>query len=110
VRRNGGEDPDSVLLLAAIETLTPTEREVFFRGLVKMIRALQERGEVPISRMSVTCRFCQPNAHPNSAGPYHRAFVDAPFGGRDLRLDCADHEPSAAEQTASTWQQSGATS
>src|SRR5690606_10030247 len=44
-------------LLDAVDELTPEEQEVFYRGLVKMVRALQQRGEIPISRMCVTCRF-----------------------------------------------------
>lgn len=80
-------------LLAAVDELAPAEQEVFYRSLVKMIRVLQEQGEIPVSRMCVTCRFFRPNVHPGRDKPHHCAFVDAPFGDRHLRLECADHDP-----------------
>lgn len=83
--------PDT--LLAAVDVLAPDEQAALLRGLTKMIRALQERGEIPVARMCVTCRFFRPNVHAGAA-PHHCAFVDAPFGDRELRLDCADHDPS----------------
>jgi len=90
-------------LLAAVDELAPAEQEVFYRGLVKMIRALQERGEIPVSRMCVTCRFFRPNAHPGQDKPHHCAFVDAPFGDRHLRLECADHRTAAPDQAGVAW-------
>lgn len=93
----------SDFLLAAVDELTPDEQEVFLRGLVKMIRALQERGEIPISRMCVTCRFFRPNVHSDARSPHHCAFVDAPFGDRHLRLECPDHDPAPREQANSAW-------
>jgi hypothetical protein len=89
--------------LAAVDELTPAEQEVFLRGLVKMIRTLQERGEIPVSRMCVTCRYFRPNVHPDLSTPHHCAFVDAPFGDRQLRLECADHEPAPVEQAERAW-------
>ena len=83
--------PDT--LLAAVDALEPDEQAALVRALTKMIRELQERGEIPIARMCVSCRFFRPNVHPDDAAPHHCAFVDAPFGDRELRLDCADHEP-----------------
>lgn len=79
-------------LLSAIDELSAAEKEVFLEGLIKMIRALQERGQIPVARMCVTCRFFRPNAHPDPDRPHHCAFVNAPFGGRSLRIDCPDHQ------------------
>jgi hypothetical protein len=94
----------SDFLLTAVDALTPPEREIFLRGLVKMIRVLQERGEIPVSRMCVACRFFQPHRHADPARPHHCAFVDAPFGDRSLRLDCADFEPAAPEAAERIWE------
>lgn len=91
-------------LLAAVDELTLEEQEVFHRGLVKMIRGLQERREIPVSRMCVTCRFFRPHVHADPNAPHHCAFVDAPFGDRQLRLECADHAPATREQAARAWQ------
>lgn len=63
-----------------------------------MIRTLQERGEVPVSRMCVTCGHFRAHALPGAARPHHGARVDAPFGDRAWRLDCADHEAAPEEQ------------
>jgi DNA-binding MarR family transcriptional regulator len=82
--------PDA--LLAAVDVLRPEEQAALLRALTKMIRELQERGEIPVARMCATCRFFRPRVHADDVNPHHCAFVDAPFGDRDLRLDCADHE------------------
>lgn len=95
----------SDFLLAAVDTLTPAEQGIFLRGLVKMIRTLQEKGEVPISRMCVTCRYFRPNAHRETARPHHCAFVDAPFGDHHLRLDCMDHQGALADQAEHAWEE-----
>ncbi len=92
-------------LPTAVDALTSAEQETFFRGLVKMIVTLQERGEIPVSRMCATCRFFRPRAHADPARPRHCAFVDAPFGDRSLRLDCADHETAPAAQARHACQQ-----
>ncbi|MGH3013133.1 MAG: MarR family winged helix-turn-helix transcriptional regulator, partial [Gaiellaceae bacterium] len=76
---------------------------VFLRGLTKMIRVLQEQGRIPPARMCATCRYFRPNAHRDSERPHHCAFVDAPFGGGELRLDCADQEPLPPHEARALW-------
>lgn len=88
-------------LLHAIDELSAAEQEVFLKGLIKMIRALQERGQIPVARMCVTCRFFRPNAHPDPDRPHHCAFVNAPFGDRNLRIDCPDYQSAEAGAAAS---------
>lgn len=87
--RQAASWPD--FLLDAVEELTSDERERFLRALVKMIRTLQERRQIPVSRMCVTCVHFRARVHADPAKPHHCAFVDAPFGDAELRLDCADH-------------------
>ncbi len=89
---------------AAAATLTPDEQTIFLRALVKMIRELQERGDITIARMCVGCRYFRPYAHPDPARPHHCAFVDAAFGDGLLRLDCADHDPAPAGARDRIWQ------
>ncbi|CAD5944009.1 hypothetical protein NO758_02098 [Planktothrix agardhii] len=60
------------------------------RGLIKMILKLQEAGQIPISKMCVTCRFFQADRYPNSDRPHHCDFVDAPFSDRNLHLECPE--------------------
>ncbi|GIH89865.1 MarR family winged helix-turn-helix transcriptional regulator [Planobispora siamensis] len=81
-------------LRAAVAALDPDDLAAMLRGASAMMRVLQERRAIPISRMCLTCRFYRPDAHPDDpARPHHCMFVDAPFGDGELRLDCPDHEP-----------------
>jgi DNA-binding MarR family transcriptional regulator len=91
-------------LQKAVGTLDAAEQAVFLRALVKMIRTLQEAGDIPVQRMCVDCRFFRPHAHPDSRDrPHHCTFVDAPFGEHHIRIDCADHETAAIEQRNHQW-------
>ncbi len=92
------------LLLQAIDTLDEQERAVFVRGLIKMIRSLQEAGAIPVSRMCPSCVYFRPHAHQGSQTPHHCNYVDAPLGDADLRIDCAEHEPVEAALTGKLWQ------
>jgi DNA-binding MarR family transcriptional regulator len=79
-------------LATAVDTLSEPEQAAFLAGLVKMIRALQDAGQIPVSRMCVTCTHFRAHVH-EGALPHHCAFVDAPMADRHQRLDCAEHEP-----------------
>jgi hypothetical protein len=92
-------------LLEAVGALSPDERAVFLRALVKMIRTLQEHGRIPIARMCPSCRFFRPHVHADPVRPHHCAFVDAPFGDGALRIDCADSEPLPAGEADAVWQE-----
>jgi DNA-binding MarR family transcriptional regulator len=91
-------------LLEAVDELSDAEQAAFLRGLVTMIRTLQTRGRIPVTRMCLSCRFFQPFRHPDGRRPHHCAFVDAPFGDGELRLDCPDHDAAPAELAARTWE------
>src|SRR5688572_16162697 len=82
-------------LASAVSALSDDERAAFLTGLVKMIRALQERGQIPTSRMCVTCVHFRPDVH-DGPRPHHCGFVDAPMAPTHLRLDCPEHDPGAA--------------
>jgi DNA-binding MarR family transcriptional regulator len=91
-------------LLEAVGELSTAEQATFLRALVAMIRTLQEKGRIPVARMCVSCRFFRPFRHNDAARPHHCAFVDAPFGDGELRLDCPDHRIAPADQAARNWQ------
>jgi DNA-binding MarR family transcriptional regulator len=91
-------------LLEAVGELSAAEQATFLRALVAMIRTLQEKGRIPVARMCVSCRFFRPFQHDDSARPHHCAFVDAPFGDGELRLDCPDFQTAPADQAAKNWQ------
>lgn len=80
----------SDFLLDAVSELSELEQAVFLRGLMKMIRKLQDRNRISVARMCVNCQFFQPNVYPDANKPHHCQFVDAAFGDRELQLDCPD--------------------
>ena len=89
-------------LADAVATLDDAEQRVFFSGIVKMIRSLQEQGLVPVSGMCVTCVHFRPNVR-TGATPHHCALVNAPLAPDRLRLDCPDHELAADAARQQLW-------
>ncbi|HBQ09629.1 MAG: MarR family winged helix-turn-helix transcriptional regulator [Sandaracinaceae bacterium] len=81
--------PDAVA--AVVGTLDAEEQAVLLRTLVKIIRRLQLRGDLE-ARTCAGCAHFRPFVH-EGAAPHHCAFVDAPLGDADLRVDCADQAP-----------------
>ncbi len=94
--------PDA--LMSAIGELDPAEQGIFLKGLMKMIRSLQESGQVPTARMCATCTYFRPHAHPGTQTPHHCAYVDAPLREIDLRLDCREHEQATDAARPKLWQ------
>lgn len=91
--------------LAALGELDEVERDVLQRALVKMILWLQVQGRIPVARMCVGCQFFRPHAHADARAPHHCAFVDAPFGDRELRIDCADQMPLPPDEADALWRE-----
>jgi DNA-binding MarR family transcriptional regulator len=90
---------------AAVESLSLSEQGELMRAVSKMIRTLQERGDIAPARSCVSCQFFRPWAHPgNAAQPHHCGFVDAAFGDRALRIDCEDYQHAPAAQRERAWQ------
>jgi DNA-binding MarR family transcriptional regulator len=64
--------------------------------LLDLIAGLQRAGVVGVARTCPTCRFFRFEERPGAASPHHCALLDMPLGPGDLRLDCPEHERSAA--------------
>lgn len=96
----GGAPP---VLAAALDTLHPGDRDAMQRGLVGLIRALQQARAIPVQRMCVSCAHFRPHAHEDAKAPHHCAFVDAAFGDAALRIDCGDHQDAPDEERARLW-------
>ena len=79
-------------LTDAVGTLSQTEQETVYLALIKMIGALQRSGNIAGSRMCLTCRHFQPNAHDGSEARHHCSHFASPIGDRHLRLDCTEYE------------------
>ncbi len=87
----------------ALEALPSAAQEELLLTQIALIRQLQTAGAIPLQRMCVSCRHFRPHAHPRAAKPHHCAFVDAAIGGRDLRLDCGEHQAADPAVQAATW-------
>lgn len=78
-------------LLDAVDTLSAEEQTIFFKGLTTILQTLQEQNKIPVSKMCVTCHYFNPHVYDDPDRPHHCNLVNAPFGDRDLRLDCPEH-------------------
>ena len=77
---------------------------------ITLIRQLQRAGAIPLQRMCVSCRYFRPRTYPASAKLHHCAFIDAPIGDGDLRLDCMEHETADSDLQDANWETFAATS
>jgi len=80
------------VLVQAAHTLPEAEQAGFLRGLIGMIRTLQEQGEVPTARMCVNCLYFRPNVAPGSEKQHYCGYMDAAISDVDLCIDCDDME------------------
>jgi DNA-binding MarR family transcriptional regulator len=90
-------------LATAIGTLPTVEQASLLKALVKVIRTLQESGEISVARMCVSCRYFRPHQYNDADRPHHCDYVNAPFGDPSLRLDCAEYESARPEQARNAW-------
>jgi DNA-binding MarR family transcriptional regulator len=79
-------------LLKEIERLDETDQQRLLRLVLDRILSMQAAGQIPVSRMCVTCRFFDPYAHPGTRLPHHCHLVDSAFGHRQIRLRCPDQQ------------------
>jgi DNA-binding MarR family transcriptional regulator len=93
----------SGFLATAAATLDATDQAGLLRLLIKLIRAMQERGDIAAARMCVTCKYFEPHRYKNPSLPHYCHFVKAPFGDRHLRLDCAEHDAADSATMQRNW-------
>ena len=86
------------ILSAATQHLSTQEQVGLLTALVKLIRALQLQGEIPVARMCVSCQYFRPHAHTDVDQPHHCQFFNASFGDRAIRLDCPEYVVSPAAE------------
>lgn len=80
-------------MLSVVDRLEAEEGPELLRALVILIRGLQEAGHIAPNRICHTCRFFEADVFDDPINPHRCAFVGAPFGDANLRIDCAEHEP-----------------
>ncbi len=90
-------------LATAISTLSVAEQVSFLMGMVKVIRTLQDQGEISVARMCVSCRYFRPYQYDNAEQPHHCDYINAPFGDQALRLECAEYEPASISHARELW-------
>lgn len=93
----------SGFLAQAAADLPAREQEWLLAALIRVIKVLQDAGRIPVARMCVTCAYFRPYVHPHPARPHHCDLVDAAFGDRLLRTDCAEYSPAAEPGRTQNW-------
>lgn len=93
------------ILRAPIELLSASDADVFLGALIGIIRHLEQQGEIPLSRMCVSCRFFAPNQHQGQQKPHHCLLIKSPIGSRDVRIDCPDFEAPDKNSRSQIWEQ-----
>ncbi len=109
-RREAARLSEWPYLRAATAELSESEQVTLLRAVVKIIRGLQDQGEISTARMCVTCQYFRPNVHKDKQHPHHCDYVDAPFGDQLLRIDCPEHllAPDKIQKVNwSTWLKTG---
>ena len=92
------------LMEAAANHLSSEEKVSLLKSLVKLIRALQIEGEIPVARMCVSCEYFRPNVYSDKEEPHHCQFIDVPFGNQSLRVDCQDYVAAPTTQAQEAWE------
>jgi DNA-binding MarR family transcriptional regulator len=91
-------------LAAATAALSEPEQVILLTSLVKVIRSLQEQGEISVARMCVSCHSFRPNHHENADHPHHCDALNISLGDHSLRLDCHVFEPASTVKVNETWE------
>lgn len=92
-------------LLEAAGELQEQEQAALLRGLTRMIHKLETEGRIAPARMCVTCRHFRAHYRAEDASaPHHCAFLDSPFGDRQLRIDCEDYAPADPDVARRNWE------
>jgi len=90
-------------LVTATAALSPREQAAMLTGLIKLIKSLQDQGEISVARMCVSCRYFRPNQYDDPAKPHHCDYVNAPLGDMTLRVNCPEHESAPKGQADAAW-------
>ena len=84
-------DASGSLLAQSLKALTPDDKLDLLRVVVKIIGTMQERGEISISRMCMSCNYYDGNKSDDPALPHHCNLVGSAFADHHIRIDCPEH-------------------
>jgi len=91
-------------LIRAAELLPEADQKALLVALIRIIKTLQDRGQIPVARMCVNCAYFRPWAYPGADRPHYCALVGAPFGEAFIRVDCPDHALAPEAEASAIWQ------
>ncbi|BCB88959.1 MarR family winged helix-turn-helix transcriptional regulator [Phytohabitans suffuscus] len=80
-------------LLAELHQLDREGQHQLLAVVAGQIRRMQREGQIPVTKMCVTCRYFDGYAHPGTEEPHHCWLIDKPFGHQYLRLRCPEGQP-----------------
>ena len=80
-------------LLAELHNLDHEGQHQLLGVVAGHIRRMQREGQIPVTKMCVSCRFFDGYAHPGTDEPHHCWLIDKPFGHQYLRLRCPEGQP-----------------
>lgn len=87
----------------AADALPAAEQTELLSGLFKLIGQLQKTERFPQMRACLSCRFFEPNRHPDQPAPHHCALLNAPLSVALLRLDCPEQLPADPVTEQRNW-------
>lgn len=79
-------------LFLVLKTLSSEEKNKLLTLIVKIIRGMQDRGDIPVMRMCLTCKYYEPHKKKDKQLVHYCNLVKAPFADYHVRLDCPEHE------------------
>ncbi|HXX76237.1 MAG TPA: MarR family winged helix-turn-helix transcriptional regulator [Nitrospiraceae bacterium] len=103
LRAGSGNPQKPSALITATATLSPREQASMLTALIKLIKSLQDQGEISVVRMCVSCRYFRPNRYDDPAKPHHCDYVNAPLGDMTLRTNCPEYESAPKGQADAAW-------
>lgn len=85
-------------LAQVLQSLDGEDKLALLGLIVKVIRSMQDRGDIPATRMCLTCDYYAANPDKDPDRPHYCKLVKAPFADKHVRLDCPDHAAGEAKK------------
>lgn len=81
-----------------VESLGDDDLGALLRVTQLLVHEAQQQGLATGMRTCMGCEFFRPFASGRQDTPHMCAFLGAPFGNAELRVDCAEQQPAEAER------------
>lgn len=77
---------------AMVGSLSVEERKQFLQITIKMIKKLEDEGQISRSRMCISCIHFEKDRESKSTTPHYCRLLQSPLSVGDLRMDCKEHQ------------------